>query len=97
MRAGSHLMLMGRVTLIGTAFGGAFYSWSCLVMRTLQLSPCIAIGLNVRFLLLASREPGKQLSVIDAKERNKIRLDSKRDGIILRDDPRLPRRRIPQH
>ena len=55
---GSVLISFAAVTLPATAFGAHFYSASLSsVLLTLSLiALCIAIGLHVRFLLLARRE-----------------------------------------
>ncbi len=89
MRAGSILISLAAVTLLGTAFGAHFYSGSLSsVLLTLSLiALCIAIGLHVRFLLLARREHRETVSVLDATEQEyKSVFDSTLDGILLLDD-----------
>jgi len=89
MRAGSILISLAAVTLLGTAFGAHFYSGSLSsVLLTLSLiALCTAIGLHVRFLLLARREHRETLSVLDATEQEyKSVFDSTLDGILLLDD-----------
>jgi PAS domain S-box-containing protein len=89
MRAGSILISLAAVTLLGTAFGAHFYSGSLSsVLLTLSLiALCVAIGLHVRFLLLARREHRETVSVLDATEQEyKSVFDSTLDGILLLDD-----------
>jgi PAS domain S-box-containing protein len=89
MRAGSILISLAAVTLLGTAFGAHFYSGSLssvLLMLSL-IALCIAIGLHVRFLLLARRDHRETVSVLDATEQEyKSVFDSTLDGILLLDD-----------
>jgi len=89
MRAGSILISLAAVTLLGTAFGAHFYSGSSSsVLLTLSLiALCIAIGLHVRFLLLARREHRETVNVLDATEQEyKSVFDSTLDGILILDD-----------
>jgi len=89
MRAGSILISLAAITLLGTAFGAHFYSGSLSsVLLTLSLiALCVAIGLHVRFLLLARREHRETVSVLDATEQEyKSVFDSTLDGILLLDD-----------
>jgi len=89
MRVGSILISLAAVTLLGTAFGAHFYSGSSSsVLLTLSLiALCIAIGLHVRFLLLARREHRETVNVLDATEQEyKSVFDSTLDGILILDD-----------
>src|SRR5713101_6863469 len=89
MRVGSILISFAAVTLLGTAFGAHFYSGSLSsVLLTLSLiALCIAIGLHVRFLLLARREHKETVNVLHATEQEyKSVFDSTLDGILLLDD-----------
>src|SRR6267378_7963513 len=89
MRAGSILISFAAITLLGTAFGARLYSASLssvLLMLSL-IALCIAIGLHVRFLLLARREHRETVSVLDATEQEyKSVFESTLDGILLLDD-----------
>jgi PAS domain S-box-containing protein len=89
MRAGSILISLAAVTLLGTAFGAHFYSGSLSsVLLTLSLiALCIAIGLHVRFLILARREHRETVNVLDATEQEyKSVFNSTLDGILILDD-----------
>lgn len=89
LRIGSVLISFAAVTLLATAFGAHFYSASLSsVLLTLSLiALCIAIGLPVRFLLLARREHRETVSVLDATEQEyKSVFDSTLDAILLLDD-----------
>jgi hypothetical protein len=85
LRIGSVLISFAAVTLLATAFGAHFYSASLSsVLLTLSLIALgIAIGLHVRFLLLARREHRETVSVLDATEQEyKSVFDSTLDGIL---------------
>jgi PAS domain S-box-containing protein len=89
MRLGSILISFAAITLLATAFGAHFYSASLSsVLLTLSLiALCIAIGLHVRFLLLARREHRETVNVLDATEQEyKSVFDSTLDGILILDD-----------
>jgi PAS domain S-box-containing protein len=89
MRVGSIVISFAAITLLATAFGARFYSGSLSsVLLTLSLiALSIAIGLHVRFLLLARREHRETVSVLDATEQEyKSVFDSTLDGILLLDD-----------
>src|SRR5229473_37587 len=67
MRAGSILISFAAITLLGTEFGARLYSASLssvLLMLSL-IALCIAIGLHVRFLLLARSEHRETVSLLD--------------------------------
>ena len=89
MRVGSVLVGFAALTLLLTALGARLYSGSlssALLMLVL-LSLAIAIGLHVRFLLLARREQRETVDALVATEREyKSVFDSALDGILILDD-----------
>src|SRR5229473_4675910 len=89
MRAGSILISFAAITLLGTAFGARLYSGSLssVLLALVLIALCIAIGLHVRFLLLARREHRETVNVLDATEQEyKSVFDSTLDGILILDD-----------
>jgi PAS domain S-box-containing protein len=89
MRAGSILISLAAVTLLGTAFGAHFYSGSfSSVLLTLSLiALCIAIYLHIRFLIAARREQRETANILDTTEREfKSIFDNTLDGILILDD-----------
>ena len=89
MRAGSILISLAAVTLLGTAFGAHFYSrpLSSVLLTLVLIALCIAIYLHTRFLLVARREQRETANVLDATEREfKSIFDNALDGILILDD-----------
>jgi PAS domain S-box-containing protein len=89
LRVGSVLITLAAVVLLATAFGAHFYSDPVFsVLLTLVLAAlCLAVGLHVRFLILARREHRETVSVLDATElQYKSVFDSALDGILILDD-----------
>ena len=89
LRVGSFLVCFAAVTLLATAFGTRLYSGSLssTLLTLVLIALCIAIGLHVRFLLLARREQRETATVLDATEREyKSVFDSTLDGILILDN-----------
>jgi PAS domain S-box-containing protein len=89
MRAGSLLISLAAVTLLVTAFGAKFYSrsLSSILLTLVLIALCTAIGLHVRFLILAHREHRETSNALDATEREfKSIFDNALDGILILDD-----------
>ncbi|HTW31975.1 MAG TPA: PAS domain S-box protein, partial [Candidatus Sulfotelmatobacter sp.] len=83
------LISLAAVTLLTTAFGPRFYSgpFSVLLLVSVLSALSVAIGLHVRFLILARRENRETASALDATEREfKSIFDSTLDGILILDD-----------
>ena len=83
------LIFIAAVSLLTTAFGSRLYtgplSAGLLVAVLVALS--VAIGLHVRFLILARREHRETANALDATEREfKSVFDSALDGILILDD-----------
>src|ERR1700722_7971304 len=92
MRAGSVLISFAAVTLLVAAFGAKFYSrsLSSILLTLVLIALCAAIGLHVRFLILARREHRETSSALDATEReSKSIFDKTLDGILILDDQGL--------
>jgi PAS domain S-box-containing protein len=89
MRAGSILISFAAIALLATAFGARLYSGSLssVLLTLVLIALCVAIGLHVRFLLLARREHRETVNVLDATEREyKSVFDSTLDGILILDE-----------
>ena len=89
LRAGAVLIGFAAVTLLATAFGAHLYSGplSSVLLTLVLIALAIAIGLHVRFLLLARREHRQTANALDATEREyKSVFDSTLDGILILDD-----------
>ncbi len=89
MRVGSVLIGFAALTLLLTAFGAHLYSGplSSVLLTLVLLALAIAIGLHVRFLLLARQEHHETASALDATERKyKSVFDNALDGILILDD-----------
>jgi PAS domain S-box-containing protein len=89
MRAGSLLIGFAALTLLATAFGAHLYSGllSSALLTLVLMTLAIAIGLHVRFLLLARKENRETAQALDATEREyKSVFDSTLDGILILDD-----------
>ncbi|MFZ1974607.1 MAG: PAS domain S-box protein [Candidatus Acidiferrales bacterium] len=89
MRAGSVLIGFAALTLLITAFGAHLYSGSLssVLLTLVLIALAAAIGLHVRFLLLARQEQRETASALDATEREyKSVFDNTLDGILILDD-----------
>ena len=89
MRVGSVLIGFAALTLLATAFGAHLYSGllSSALLTLVLITLGIAIGLHVRFLLLARQEHHETASALDATEREyKSVFDNTLDGILILDD-----------
>src|SRR5689334_6022439 len=89
MRAGSVLIGFAALTLLATAFGAHRYGGllSSALLTLVLITLGIAIGLHVRFLLLARREHRQTANALDATEREyKSVFDNALDGILILDD-----------
>jgi len=89
MRAGSILIGFAALALLVTAFGAHLYSGllSSVLLTLVLIALGIAIGLHVRFLLLARQEHRKTARALDATAREyKSVFDSTLDGILILDD-----------
>lgn len=89
MRFGSVLIGFAALTLLVTAFGAHLYSnlLSSVLLTLVLITLAIAIGLHVRFLLLARHEHRETASALDATEREyKSVFDNALDGILILDD-----------
>jgi len=89
MRVGSLLVGFAALALLLTAFGARLYSGSLssALLMVVLVSLAIAIGLHVRFLLLARREQQETKYALVATEREyKSVFDSALDGILILDD-----------
>lgn len=89
MRVGSVLIGFAALTLLITAFGSHLYSGSLssTLLTIVLISLAVAIGLHVRFLLLARREHQETANALDATEREyKSVFDNTLDGILILDD-----------
>jgi PAS domain S-box-containing protein len=89
MRIGSVLIGFAALTLLATAFGAHLYSglMSSALLTIVLVTLGIAIGLHVRFLLLARQEHHETASALDATEREyKSVFDNTLDGILILDD-----------
>lgn len=92
IRVGAILISFAAITLLATAFRVRFQNGTLSpVLFTFALAALvIAIGLHVRFLLLARREQKETASALDATEREyKSVFDSTLDGILVLDDQGL--------
>jgi PAS domain S-box-containing protein len=92
MRLGSVLIGFAALTLLVTAFGARVYSGSLssVLLTLVLISLTIAIGLHIRFLLLARQEHRETASALDATEREyKSVFDNALDGILILDDHRV--------
>jgi PAS domain S-box-containing protein len=84
IRVGTILICFAAITLLATGFRLRFHPGSLLTFALIALA--IAIGLHVRFLLLARREQKETASTLDATEREfKAVFDSALDGIMILD------------
>jgi PAS domain S-box-containing protein len=89
LRAGSILISIAALALLGTALRARFYrsSLSSVLLTLVLIALCIAIALHARFLLLARREHRETASTLDATEREyKSVFDNALDGILILDD-----------
>ena len=89
MRAGSVLIGFAALTLLATTFGAHLYSrlLSSALLTLVLIALGIAIGLHVRFLLLARQEHRETVQALDATEREyKSVFDSALDGILILDE-----------
>ena len=89
LRAGAVLIGFAALTLLATAFGAHLYSGplSSVLLTLVLIALAIAIGLHVRFLLLARQEHHQTASALDATEREyKSVFDNALDGILILDD-----------
>jgi PAS domain S-box-containing protein len=89
MRAGSILIALAAVTLLGTAFGAHLYSrpLSSVLLTLVLIALCTAIYLHIRFLVVARREQRETANVLHATEREfKSIFDNALDGILILDD-----------
>src|SRR5689334_14483926 len=89
MRVGSVLIGFAALTLLITAFGSHLYSGSLssTLLTIVLISLAVAIGLHVRFLLLARRQHQETANALDATEREyKSVFDNTLDGILILDD-----------
>jgi len=89
MRAGSVLIGFAALALLATAFGARLYSGllSSALLTLVLVALGVAIGLHVRFLLLARQEHRETTQALDATEREyKSVFDSTLDGILILDD-----------
>lgn len=68
--AGSILIIVAAITLLGTAFGAHFYSrsLSSVLLMLVLAALCVAIALHVRFLLTARREHRETATALDSTE-----------------------------
>lgn len=88
-RAGSVLIGFAALTLLVTAFGAHRYSGplSSALLTLVLVTLAIAIGLHVRFLLLARQEHRETASALDATGREyESVFDNALDGILICDD-----------
>jgi PAS domain S-box-containing protein len=89
MRVGSVLISLAAVTLLVAALGAKFYSrsLSSILLTLVLIALCTAIGLHVRFLILARREHRETSSALDTTEREfKSIFDNALDAILILDD-----------
>jgi len=89
LRVGSVLIGFAALTLLITAFSAHLYSGSLssALLTVVLITLVMAIGLHIRFLVLARREHRETASALDATEREyKSVFDSALDGILILDD-----------
>jgi len=83
------LISLAAVALLATAFGPRLYTgpFSTALLVAVLIALSVAIGLHVRFLMLARREHRETAHALDATEREfKSVFDSALDGILILDD-----------
>jgi PAS domain S-box-containing protein len=83
------LISLAAVALLAAAFGPGFYTgpFSSVLVGAVLIALSLAIGLHVRFLVLARREHRETANALDATEREfKSVFDSALDGILILDD-----------